>query len=475
MKRRASNLAGVDAAMGEVIWLIRLRWLAVVGVLVTVLVVDRFFRVELVPAAQTLILTVTGLIALYNFMLYRRLPRVRRWLQSDPHRAFTTIKRLIHIQIVADLACLAVILDLSGGLLNPLCVFMLFHIAIAGITLSRVEAFAVASFASLLLVLLGLVGALWPALRLPLRGYPLETAAEGLVGNGFFIVSVVLSLAVTFYLIAYFTSSVSRDLRHVLEELETANEALRQQDREKSKFLRVIAHQLRSPLSAIISLAHAYAEPADSQQCLVKMPELVNRIDRRCRGLMALVDDLLRLTHIREGLDRHEQPAPIELNRAIADVCRMFEAQAAEKGLALQLDLPDGQPTVLAHPRDIPDIVENLVSNAIKYTDAGEVRVEGRVRSGRYVLAVRDSGIGIPEEDQKDLFREFFRAGNAKKREVNGSGLGLSIVQAVARRLGGDVRFESEAGRGATFIVELPLSQPIQMTIAAAQEAAKTS
>ncbi len=447
---------GTGSVIEQVVWLIRLRWLAVVGLIVSVFLVDEVFPVALASRAHTLILVITAIIAVYNFLLSRRLPAVRVFLRTEPLKGYRAVKRLIHIQIIADLLCLTVTLNLAGGLLNPLCLFMIFHIAIAGIMLSRLEAFSVAVLATVLLVVIGLLGLVAPSMRLPLVGFPLEDAGGQLAQNGFYIFSVCVALAITFFLIAFFTSSVSSQLQRTLVELEKANDVLRQQDEARTRFLRVIAHQLRAPLAAVISLTKAHLDTTTVTPA-GKLIDLIGRVERRCEALMLLIDDLLRLTHIQEGLNHHERTMEVDINAAIADVCELYRAQAVEKGLELNIDIDSKPACVKARPRDVSDILSNLVSNAIKYTKQGRVDVTGQLVGNQYILHVSDTGIGVPEKDRERLFEEFYRAGNAKDQERHSSGLGLNIVEAIVVRLGGNVSFESQEGQGTTFTVKLPL------------------
>ncbi|MFA5865227.1 MAG: HAMP domain-containing sensor histidine kinase [Phycisphaerae bacterium] len=443
--------------VGRVAWLIKLRWLAIIALIATLLAVDEILSVRLPLHAKVLMLGIVLVIIGYNFLLYRRLRQITEWVRIDPARAVETAKRLTHIQILADLICLTIILDLAGGLINPLCIFMIFHVAIAGIILPRREAFFVALLASLLLVIMGIAGAVFPWARIPLAGFPLEHVHPPLTQNWFYILSLCFAFAGTFFLISYFTTGVSFQLREALDDIESANESLRRQDEMLSRFMRTAAHQLRSPLTAIISLINAHLTTDQIKTLPDPYRDLLKRIEYRSRALMSLVDDLLRLTQIREGLDRQEEVSVIDLNRVIAESTGPFKLQAQEKGLQFNVSLDPTPSKIQARVRDITDIIENLVSNAIKYTDAGQVSVEGRTEGDQYRLTVSDTGIGIPENDQVHLFEEFFRAGNAHKKDAHSSGLGLNIAQAIVTRLQGQIHYVSKMEEGTTFTVDLPL------------------
>jgi len=446
--------------LGRVEWLIRLRWVAVAGLTLTVLVVEEILPVRFTTASIVVMLAVVALLAAYNLELQRRAGRIRRWAVRQPDEAYKATRKLAHFQIIADLVCLAIILNFSGGLINPLCMFMIFHVAIAGILLPRVEAFGVALLSSLLLIAMGVANAWWPAIRAPLEGFPLEGLDPPLTHNWFYIFAVCASMTCTFLLIAYFTSGVSEQLRLAYRDLAQANAALQQRDAAKTRLMRVLAHQLRSPLAAITSLIHVFGKSAQDRSGQAG-EELLRRIVHRCSAMMETVDDLLRLTKIQQGLDVGQADKPVDVNEVIGETLKLYEAQAREKGLSWQVRLPQCPLLMHVSERDLHDLVSNLVSNAIKYTNApGHVAVTGRVQDRMYHLEVADTGIGIPEEDQPFLFEEFFRAGNARESEAHSSGLGLNIVKAIVTQLQGQIDFDSRLNEGTRFRVSLPLEPP---------------
>lgn len=445
-----------QAIVGRVSWLIRMRWLAVLGLSVSALVAGEGFPVTLPDFSVYALLGFAAFIGLYNLIFLLRLRQVSRFLDTNPAKVLRCMQRLTHLQIIADLVCLTIILDLAGGLINPLCLFMIFHIAIAGIILHRIQAFRVALLASCLLLVMGMTGKLIPSWRVPLGGFPLEMNPP-LTENWFFISATWFAYTITFFLIAYFTTVISGQLRDARDKLEEANAILKKQDQTKSKFMRVVAHQLRSPLGAILSLIHAYSSTGAINN-KDAMNDLYKRIEVRCHSLLDLVNDLLRLTQITEELDKHEEEKKIDMSEAINDVVNMYKQHAEEHGLKLLVETDNSNATIRMRERDISDILGNLVSNAIKYTNQGEIKVAGYRRGDKYTIEVSDTGIGIPEESQANLFDEFYRAPNAKKRNVHSSGLGLNIVRAIVQRLRGNISFTSAIGKGTTFTIELPLN-----------------
>ena len=228
-------------------------------------------------------------------------------------------------------------------------------------------------------------------------------------------------------------------------------------DRDKSQFLRITTHELRSPVrvteSLLMTLADGYAGPLGSDQA-----ELLHRAQRRLTSLHALVDDLLDLAAGKAQMARIER-RQIDLRAAVADAVERFQSVARDKGISLTVEQPDEALTVFCDPADVERIVVNLISNAVKYTTKGGVTVTlGRDADG-VRLEVADTGIGIPADALPHLFREFYRAGNAKATEESGTGLGLSIVKLLLERYSGRISVTSEEGLGTTFAVTIPSPQ----------------
>jgi len=221
--------------------------------------------------------------------------------------------------------------------------------------------------------------------------------------------------------------------------------------------MRTMAHQLRSPLAAITSLINAVAQTKTTQA--ERLADIHRRIKARCASMMDLVDDLLRLAQIREGSVRRDASEPINASVRFKEIAASFEAMAVDKKVALEYELPSHPVMVLAGPRDLGDLLGNLIGNAVKYTPSGgTVRVHSRLQGGVLVTEVTDTGIGIPHADMVRLFTEFFRGANAKKQEAHSSGLGLSICKEIVDRLSGHIECQSKEGEGTTFRFELPVA-----------------
>jgi signal transduction histidine kinase len=235
-----------------------------------------------------------------------------------------------------------------------------------------------------------------------------------------------------------------------------AYEAVTTMSHERTWFMMKVAHNLRAPLAGMLSILEVvrdgYLGPINDDQS-----EYLRRLERRARTMLALVNELMALSRSRQ---RREADAggtePAMLARRVQ---RTFQEKAAEKRLTFQVTLPPDLPEVRGRLETVEQMLENLVSNAIKYTPAeGSVEVRFARANGTVRIEVSDTGIGIPAADRPRLFTEFFRAENAKAIEEIGTGLGLAIVKEIVDQLGGRIFMESEEGVGTIFVVHLPIA-----------------
>jgi signal transduction histidine kinase len=234
-------------------------------------------------------------------------------------------------------------------------------------------------------------------------------------------------------------------------------EALRQTDATKSQFVRVVTHELRSPVAAAQSLLRAMLYQANNLSD--EQRDDLGCMSERLDALKMLVDDLLDLAAGKvEGMEGDLEP--VSLEAAVLEVIEQLSGQAAEKHVELDMDYVPLGMTVTASAGGLKRVFVNLIGNAIKYTpEGGQVHVRIKRQRQEAVVEVVDTGIGIPEKDLPHLFEEFFRARNVKEAGIVGTGLGLSIVKDLVVRYGGHITAQSTVGEGSTFTITLPLSE----------------
>ncbi len=224
----------------------------------------------------------------------------------------------------------------------------------------------------------------------------------------------------------------------------------------KSEFLANMSHELRTPLNSTLILAKLLADnkPGTLNEEQVKFAQTISSAGKE---LLALINDILDLSKIEAGkIDVVPEPLPI--TETLTPLLQAFEAQAQEKGLQLSLSVDPSAPTQLTTDvQRLGQILRNLVSNAIKFTEKGSVSLHvSSAPSGHIAFTVRDTGIGIPAHQQNLIFEAFRQADGSTHRRYGGTGLGLSISRDLARMLGGDVVLESVPGQGSAFTLILP-------------------
>jgi two-component system sensor histidine kinase/response regulator len=225
-------------------------------------------------------------------------------------------------------------------------------------------------------------------------------------------------------------------------------------NRAKTSFVRLVTHELRAPIAAIQSylrlILDGYVPPEREH-------EIIGRAEIRAKEQLALITDLLELSHLQDGR-MPEKTRLANLADILRDVVQQFEGQAREKNQQLNVLISCSLPPVRVMADQFKSVWVNLISNALKYTPAGgAISVHLICQEDSIVGEVTDTGIGIPVSAQEHLFDEFFRAQNAKAFTEQGTGLGLAIVKQVIERSGGQISFVSQEGKGSTFRFTLPV------------------
>jgi signal transduction histidine kinase len=246
------------------------------------------------------------------------------------------------------------------------------------------------------------------------------------------------------------------------EELQQLYRSLEEASRHKSQFLANMSHELRTPLNAILGFSELlldgiYGEPPE------KMRSPVERIQRNGRHLLGLINDVLDLSKIEAGQLRLSL-ADYSVGELVNGVYTSVESLAAEKNLGLRIAVPAGLPPAHGDERRLAQALFNLVGNAIKFTDAGEVRIEVEAKGTSFKFSVQDTGPGIDEADQAKIFQEFQQVDNSITKAKGGAGLGLAIVKRIVEMHGGCIWIESRPGHGATFSFSVPARLEQQAT-----------
>ncbi len=468
-------------------WFIHLRWLMLLG-LCAILMLERWNVGEWRrPSGLAWILGVLLAVNLFwwglSWFLLRRIElagRESRNAETSKRRNVETSKAesrgltcdvedasairvavsYANAQIAVDLLLLTGILRYAGGVENPMAIFYMFHMAIAPLLLAPWQAFLQGAWAFLLYCLLGfgeLLGWLTPHYCfLPFAPSP------ALYAEPEYVWVMVVVVGSGMFGTLYFTLRIAarldereRVLRRVNAALRRSQAAVQELQRRKSQFMKTAAHQLKSPLAIIqtqVNLLRDGLVPEESQ------PGIYQKVITRCRLAIEQVTDLLTFARIQDSdPDRHRE-SRADLAEVVREHCERNEPLAESKKLEFTCEvLGDGGWIVQVDPRDLGDVVGNLIDNAIKFTESGgKVSVQVTGTGDSVSVTVVDTGIGMPLDTQREMFDSYRRGNLALEAGIYGSGLGLSIVRAVVEQAGGEIIVRSRPGEGSRFTIVLP-------------------
>jgi len=442
------------ALYGRLQWFGRLRWFAAGGLAAASLLGPYFGITAVWPS----LFIVACVIALYNVLLWQLLR-----LRKQHVHPFVNLRYIAVGQTAIDLAALMVAVHFTGGIQSPLLPFFAFHMTVGTLMITARTMYILAGASCLGAAAMYLLES-----RSILQFHPINP------GESIEPLSAALSmitLVIALFGIVYLANSVTRSFKERNIELYRTTDQLRERsvelqralteiseiEKRKSHYMRISAHQLRSPLGTIKTslqvLAEGYADPATERGHKL-LSGAVERVDT----LLETVNDLLELAKIREGILKAPWSRDVMLNQVLADLFDSLGTHADDRNIELVPDFVGVAILDWGVPPDLVHAFENLIYNAIKYSNpGGKVTVQLRIESEAAVIRFIDRGIGISEEYVDQVLLEFVRAPNAKQHAAEGTGLGLAIAKEVIEAHGGRIAVASVAGEGSTFTVTLPL------------------
>jgi signal transduction histidine kinase len=242
-------------------------------------------------------------------------------------------------------------------------------------------------------------------------------------------------------------------------EAETARAEAERANNSKTDFLAVMSHELRTPLTAIMGYEELLSDGITGPITELQKQQL-GRINASARHLLGLIDEILTFARVDIGRERVRWES-MSINHTLADAASLVQPMAADKKLEFVVELLDEDQTIQTDGTKLRQMLVNLLSNGIKFTDKGQVRLGCAVTNGTLEIQIADTGVGIAAENIEDIFEPFWQAEQTATRKAGGTGLGLSVTRKLARLLGGDVTVASRMGAGTTFLLTLPMKAPV--------------
>lgn len=426
-------------------WLTKLRWIAIVYVVVGTYISSNILAISLNEVALYII---AALLSIYNVAV---LMLLHHFSKIDKKITCKTVKKIINLQICTDLFLLTVLLHFSGGIENPLVFYFIFHMIIASILLSTHESYLQATFAVLLFGLLILLEHKQVLPHYCLTGF----VPFCLQQDKIYVLGTLFVFATALYLTVYMANYISTRLKRAESAYRQANVLLQEKDRIKDEYVLRVTHDIKGHLSTIrgclgIIVNKLVGKPDDREA------DLIMRAYRRASELNNFVKALLRLTQMR--LNNKFEMETFSIREVLENAVDSLINKAGDKSIMLNAVIDSSVDRIFGDRFSIEEMITNLLLNAIKYTDAGgTVELRAKNHEDAVLIDITDTGIGIPQEEQGRIFDEFYRATNAKAVESDGTGLGLSIVKHIIERHGGEIQIESRQDRGTTFKLRIPL------------------
>jgi signal transduction histidine kinase len=430
-------------------WLIQLRYCACF-MLAGLLIADAF-----VPAVtlRSMPIAILGcVILLYNLVFHYSI----RWVPSSYARFHGLHFALI--QIAIDFVALSILIYFTGGIESPFYLFFIFHVILGSLILPGQIMVVIISLA---------VSGTFIASMLEMNGVIAHQAVQGLLpsplyDNTNFVIAWFATFTIMLFVSFYLTNSISKELYLRERSLNKAYKRLAQAEEAKSRYVMSVVHDLKTPIAAAITYLSMILE-----KTFGPLPEVfqhpIERSQARLTGSLAMINDVLQYSHLKleHGLIVEEINVQSLIDEIYAEMKVMFEAKKLKFS---QWWSGDTEARIEAEPKSLKLALSNLISNAYKYTpEGGRVEVHGKIADGTLELVIADTGIGIPPSEQKKIFDDFYRSSVSKKSGVEGTGLGMSVVQFVIHQFNGTIDLKSPSGLdnadgrpGTAFTIKLP-------------------
>lgn len=361
----------------------------------------------------------------------------------------TSLVILLNLQMVVDLLLLTFLVYLTGGVESPLIFFYVFHIILASIIFQGGFSY----YYSILVIFL--FSALILFEQTNLVNHICFFQEIDLATDTRFVVGIWCIFVTTMVVSAYLAQDVTDRHRRVREKLEAANKKLQEINDTKTTFFRFASHEMKAPVATIQStlmvIQDILGDDVDT-----RARDMLQRAIGRTSNIIQMLKDLADLTY--GNLQEKQAFTKVDLNVLLTELLADTLPNAERKKLILTYNAPKRACEFDGDPSALRKVFSNLVSNAIRYTpEGGTIEVSLKYMSTFYEISVSDTGAGIPQSEQINIFKEFYRTPTAKKEVSEGTGLGLSIALRMVELHGGTIELTSIEGKGSCFTVQLPI------------------
>jgi len=434
----------VPAHIFFVKWFIRIRWVAIIILVVSNLIVSHLLGISVQEIAIYILAVVLFVLNVLHRIILAKLKK------DKSNKVINKIKQDIHFQIITDLIILTLIIHYSGGIENPLILFYFFHLIIASSIFSTFQSYIYAAFAIILTALMGLLECFSFIPHYQLEGFISHDLYKNILyvfGAGFiFACAAVLVVSLSHMIIH---KSIKSEETYVRTNVELENK-----DKLKNEYVLRVTHDIKGHIAAILSCLEVVRSNATGPLNEVQ-EEFANRAYERTELLSGFIKDLLNLT--RKRLKHDYEFEEFSLKDLINKVLVPIQMLMKDKSIDFSFYIDKSVQTITGNPFTIEELYSNLLMNAVKYTPPqGRIELNVKSRINHIVTEISDSGIGIPKEELSKVFDEFYRASNVPKDIKTGSGLGLSIVKQIIEDHKGQIWVTSEPGVWTRFTFLLP-------------------
>ncbi len=422
-------------------WLINLRWIAALGVVIATLLSTHILEI---PLPQLELYSVAIILFIANSIY---LSIYHRKIKLYQNNITSTIRRFLFIQIIIDLILLTILLHFSGGIENPFIVYYTFHLIIASILLPRFESYIVATITVMLAGILAMVEYIGIISHYQLSVF----FSRGYYDNVYYITGGGFIFLTTSFVIVYLTNTISNQLRKKGQAYRQVNSKLISKDQIKNEYVYQITHDLKGHLGAIKNCLDVVL----IKNSKVLNTEFTERALNRTRKLHTFMHDLNGITQLQ--LSYKLAFEKLLVRELIDKAIDLFNNEEKEKKIIFDVQINPQVKFIYGNKLLLTEVFKNLLSNSIKYSsNSVKINIHINSKDEKIRIEIKDTGIGIPENEIQNIFNEFYRASNANSLDKKSNGLGLTLVKLIVEHHKGQIFAESKVNEGTSMTLILP-------------------